>query len=134
MTLIRVASTRILAVPTRPLRAARCSKSRRSGPSRPSRPGAGLNKPSSGPCIKQIYPVFQRTQSKGLFSLFLKRGCSGELVNLLGERMNVTVIGTGYVGTVTGACLAYLGHRVWCVDTDTSKIEKLRAGQSPIYE
>ncbi len=48
--------------------------------------------------------------------------------------MNVTVIGTGYVGTVTGACLAYLGHRVWCVDTDGAKIEKLRAGQSPIFE
>lgn len=48
--------------------------------------------------------------------------------------MNVTVIGTGYVGTVTGACLAYLGHHVWCVDTDASKIDKLRAGQSPIYE
>ncbi len=48
--------------------------------------------------------------------------------------MNVTVIGTGYVGTVTGACLAYLGHSVTCVDTDASKIEKLRAGQSPIFE
>lgn len=48
--------------------------------------------------------------------------------------MNVTVIGTGYVGTVTGACLAYLGHHVWCVDTDISKIEKLQAGQSPIFE
>src|ERR1019366_2673790 len=48
--------------------------------------------------------------------------------------MRVTVIGTGYVGTVTGACLAYLGHRVTCVDTDLSKIEKLRLGQTPIYE
>jgi UDPglucose 6-dehydrogenase len=48
--------------------------------------------------------------------------------------MRVTVIGTGYVGTVTGACLAYLGHRVTCVDNDLSKIEKLRAGQTPIYE
>src|SRR5580698_4162514 len=48
--------------------------------------------------------------------------------------MRVTVIGTGYVGTVTGACLAYLGHRVTCVDSDLSKIEKLRRGQSPIYE
>ncbi len=47
--------------------------------------------------------------------------------------MRVTVIGTGYVGTVTGACLAYLGHRVTCVDTDLSKIEKLRLGQPPIY-
>jgi len=48
--------------------------------------------------------------------------------------MRVTVIGTGYVGTVTGACLAYLGHRVTCVDTDTAKIDKLRRGESPIYE
>src|SRR3984957_10514669 len=48
--------------------------------------------------------------------------------------MRVTVIGTGYVGTVTGACLAYLGHRVTCVDTDLSKIEKLRMGEPPIYE
>jgi UDPglucose 6-dehydrogenase len=48
--------------------------------------------------------------------------------------MRVTVIGTGYVGTVTGACLAYLGHRVTCVDTDIQKIEKLRNGQTPIYE
>jgi UDPglucose 6-dehydrogenase len=48
--------------------------------------------------------------------------------------MRVTVIGTGYVGTVTGACLAYLGHRVTCVDTDESKIAKLRQGESPIYE
>jgi UDPglucose 6-dehydrogenase len=48
--------------------------------------------------------------------------------------MRVTVIGTGYVGTVTGACLAYLGHRVTCVDTDETKIAKLRNGESPIYE
>jgi UDPglucose 6-dehydrogenase len=48
--------------------------------------------------------------------------------------MRVTVIGTGYVGTVTGACLAYLGHRVTCVDNDLGKIEKLRMGQTPIYE
>jgi UDPglucose 6-dehydrogenase len=48
--------------------------------------------------------------------------------------MRVTVIGTGYVGTVTGACLAYLGHHVTCVDTDESKIAKLRRGESPIYE
>ena len=48
--------------------------------------------------------------------------------------MRVTVIGTGYVGTVTGACLSYLGHKVTCVDTDLAKIEKLRLGQTPIYE
>ncbi len=48
--------------------------------------------------------------------------------------MHVVVIGTGYVGTVTGACLAYLGHSVTCVDTDASKIASLQRGQSPIYE
>jgi len=48
--------------------------------------------------------------------------------------MDVTVIGTGYVGTVTGACLAYLGHHVTCVDTDAGKIARLRRGESPIYE
>ncbi|HUA58940.1 MAG TPA: UDP-glucose/GDP-mannose dehydrogenase family protein [Verrucomicrobiae bacterium] len=48
--------------------------------------------------------------------------------------MQVTVIGTGYVGTVTGACLSYLGHQVTCVDTDAVKITKLQQGESPIYE
>jgi UDPglucose 6-dehydrogenase len=48
--------------------------------------------------------------------------------------MRVTVIGTGYVGTVTGACLSYLGHHVTCVDTDASKIARLQSGAAPIYE
>ena len=48
--------------------------------------------------------------------------------------MRVTVIGTGYVGAVTGACLAYLGHRVTCVDTDAQKIARLRRGEPTIYE
>jgi len=48
--------------------------------------------------------------------------------------MRVTVIGTGYVGTVTGACLAYLGHRVTCVDVDADKIASLQRGELPIYE
>ena len=48
--------------------------------------------------------------------------------------MRVTVVGTGYVGTVTGACLAYLGHQVVCVDTDQAKISRLQRGESPIYE
>jgi UDPglucose 6-dehydrogenase len=48
--------------------------------------------------------------------------------------MRVCVIGTGYVGLVTGACLAYIGHEVICVDNDLAKIELMQAGKSPIYE
>lgn len=48
--------------------------------------------------------------------------------------MNVTVVGTGYVGLVTGVCLANSGHNVRCVDIDEEKVAKLRSGASPIYE
>ena len=48
--------------------------------------------------------------------------------------MKVTVFGTGYVGLVTGACLADVGHSVMCVDVDENKIEKLKQGILPIYE
>ena len=48
--------------------------------------------------------------------------------------MNICVVGTGYVGLVTGAVFADLGNDVVCVDNATKKIEALRAGQMPIYE
>ena len=48
--------------------------------------------------------------------------------------MKIAVIGTGYVGLVTGTCLAETGHRVTCVDHDARKIATLRAGGLPIYE
>ena len=48
--------------------------------------------------------------------------------------MNITVIGTGYVGLVTGACLAEMGNSVVCVDNDPAKIDGLRNGRLPIYE
>lgn len=48
--------------------------------------------------------------------------------------MNVCIIGTGYVGLTTGTCLAFLGHKVTCIDADEKKIELLRSGRSPIYE
>ena len=48
--------------------------------------------------------------------------------------MRISMIGTGYVGLVTGACLAETGNDVWCVDVDAAKIEELRQGKIPIYE
>lgn len=49
-------------------------------------------------------------------------------------KMKITVAGTGYVGLVTGVCLAEVGHNVICYDIEESKIEMLKNGKSPIYE
>src|SRR5512141_1501293 len=48
--------------------------------------------------------------------------------------MELAVIGSGYVGLVSGACLADFGHVVTCVDKDAGKIEALNAGRVPIFE
>jgi UDPglucose 6-dehydrogenase len=48
--------------------------------------------------------------------------------------MRITIFGTGYVGLVTGACLAEVGNDVVCVDVDAGKIERLEAGEIPIFE
>jgi UDPglucose 6-dehydrogenase len=48
--------------------------------------------------------------------------------------MKITVVGTGYVGLVSGVCLAEVGHTVACVDTNKEKIAKLKRGEPPIYE
>ncbi len=48
--------------------------------------------------------------------------------------MKIAVVGTGYVGLVTGACLSDLGNNVYCVDVDEKKVNALKSGQIPIYE
>lgn len=48
--------------------------------------------------------------------------------------MNITVVGTGYVGLVTGACFAEMGNTVTCVDTNQAKVARLNQGEVPIYE
>src|SRR5208283_5580583 len=51
-----------------------------------------------------------------------------------GKNMHIAMIGSGYVGLVSGACLADFGHTVICIDTDAQKIEALKAGKMPIFE
>ena len=48
--------------------------------------------------------------------------------------MNIAIVGTGYVGLVTGTCLADFGNHVICVDIDEKKVEMMREGHVPIYE
>lgn len=48
--------------------------------------------------------------------------------------MKISVVGTGYVGLVTGVALSEIGHNVICIDIDEQKVEKMKQGQSPIYE
>jgi UDPglucose 6-dehydrogenase len=50
------------------------------------------------------------------------------------NNMNITIVGTGYVGLVTGACLAELGNNVFCLDVDHAKVHLLNAGGLPIHE
>ncbi len=48
--------------------------------------------------------------------------------------MHIAMVGSGYVGLVSGACLADFGHNVVCIDTDVQKVESLKAGKMPIFE
>ena len=48
--------------------------------------------------------------------------------------MKVAVIGTGYVGLVTGTCFAEMGHQVTCIDIDKQKVARLLRGECPIFE
>ena len=48
--------------------------------------------------------------------------------------MNLTIVGTGYVGLVTGVCFAEFGYSVKCIDKDTERLEKLKSGKCPFFE
>ena len=48
--------------------------------------------------------------------------------------MNVAIVGTGYVGLVSGTCFAEMGNNVICVDIDEAKVSKMKAGRLPIFE
>src|SRR5438067_1141319 len=48
--------------------------------------------------------------------------------------MRVAIIGTGYVGLTTGVCLAFVGHKVMCLDSDEAKVNALKKKKIPIYE
>jgi UDPglucose 6-dehydrogenase len=52
----------------------------------------------------------------------------------LAESFGVGIVGTGYVGLVTGTCLSHLGHKVVCIDRDEGRISALKAGRMPFYE
>src|ERR1700704_1036398 len=57
-----------------------------------------------------------------------------DVTGALGRKMHIAMIGSGYVGLVSGACLADFGHTVTCIDKDESKISALKRGQIPIFE
>ena len=48
--------------------------------------------------------------------------------------MKISIIGTGYVGLVSGACFSEFGHEIICIDKDSRKIRELQSGSIPIYE
>src|SRR5690242_15336142 len=69
--------------------------------------------------------------------LSAQRRVRGRLTFELSRRFNsmkIAILGSGYVGLVSGACLSEFGHQVVCIDTDAGKIERLRKGEIPIYE
>src|SRR4051794_19259258 len=65
------------------------------------------------------------------FAGFLK---GKSVLPIKSRHMKLTIIGTGYVGLVTGTCFAEVGHQVVCVDRDEAKVKLLQAGGMPIYE
>ena len=90
------------------------------------------------PSSQGYWHFFRRCAAKNLVA---SEVISGRICRVLMPKwksqkkiVNVAIIGTGYVGLITGACLAFLGHKVSCVDADASKIAALSRGEVPFYE
>src|SRR5258706_6873892 len=84
-------------------------------------------------CYNPLSPKGQFKESFGVSLVFAAR--SGQKkAQIRGDSMRIAIIGTGYVGLVSGACLSEFGHDVICIDKDESKVETLRAGGIPIFE
>ena len=64
----------------------------------------------------------------------LTRGEDKGMGGLVGDQAGIAVVGSGYVGTVVAACLASVGHRVFGVEIDPERLERLRLGDVPFYE
>ena len=65
---------------------------------------------------------------------YTKKTFSKLLIISTTYKMNIAVVGTGYVGLVTGTCFAETGNNVFCVDIDANKVERMKNGEVPIYE
>src|SRR5437879_12360443 len=95
------------------------------------------------PCWPAMYHTSRARRGDGVrrvdcASPVMRRAASKHRVwrqcNWGDTRMRVTIIGSGYVGLVTGACLAETGNTVMCVDKDIDKISLLKAGKIPFHE
>lgn len=62
------------------------------------------------------------------------KAVNGQRPNFMNESMPIAVVGSGYVGLVAATCFAEIGHRVFCVDNDETRVEMLRSGGIPIHE
>ena len=80
------------------------------------------------------YLVVGRPVTRAADPLAVLARINREIVNPGDAEVKITIIGTGYVGLVSGACLADLGNDVLCLDVDEKKIAQLRGGSIPIYE